>query len=333
MSYFPFSVRRFCFRCLLFTLDDDYPLPYVLLSVFVVSFLLLVSAVLFQTMTTLCRVPYFPLLVPVGSFVCCVSCFVCRPFSCGNCCLFCGVAVFVPLPFCLYPVFCPLTWGRCLGCGCGFAWFAGGFLGSCFCPVGVCTLAFVPCCWVVLAQVGDGVFVGASGYCAVPWCLFWCVWFVVYMLCVVFGMSAFQFQCVGVLVYMMCTVFSMSAFRRCMSAFQLLCVYIVVYMMCTVFSMSAFFFQYVGVSPLYVGVLAVVCLYCRLYDVYSFQYVGVLAGVCLRFAFGVLVFLFCGVGVFLLVCRLYDVYFFRYVAVLVVVCRRPGYYMFSLQFI
>ena len=64
---------------------------------------------------------------------------------------FCGIAVFVPLPFCLYPVFCPLTWGRCLGCGCGFAWFVGGFLGSCFCPAGVCTLVFVPCCWVVFA--------------------------------------------------------------------------------------------------------------------------------------------------------------------------------------
>ena len=81
------------------------------------------------------------------------------------------------------------------------------------------------------------------------------------------------------------------------------------------------------------------CLYCRLYDVYSFWYVVVLAGVCLRFAFGVLVFLFCGVGVLLLVCRLYDVYFFRYVAVLVVVClcfsfvcRLSGYYMMCTLF-
>ncbi len=47
-------------------------------------------------MTTLCRVPYFLLLVPVGSFVCCVSCFVCRCCGCGNCCLF------VVSP-CLYP--------------------------------------------------------------------------------------------------------------------------------------------------------------------------------------------------------------------------------------
>ena len=34
---------------------------------------------------------------------------------------------------------------------------------------------------------------GVSGYCVVLWCLFWCVWFVVYMLCVVFGMSALLF--------------------------------------------------------------------------------------------------------------------------------------------
>ena len=73
---------------------------------------------------------------------------------------------------------------------------------------------------------------------------------------------------------------------------------------------------------------------------YSFWYVVVLAGVCLRFAFGVLVFLFCGVGVLLLVCRLYDVYFFRYVAVLVVVClcfsfvcRLSGYYMMCTLFL
>ena len=46
MFYFPFSVRRFCFRCLLFTLDDDYLLSYVLLSVLVSGFVLLVSAVL-----------------------------------------------------------------------------------------------------------------------------------------------------------------------------------------------------------------------------------------------------------------------------------------------
>ena len=47
-------------------------------------------------MTTLCRVPYFPLLVPVVSFVCCVSCFVCRRCGCGNCCLF-------VVSLCLYP--------------------------------------------------------------------------------------------------------------------------------------------------------------------------------------------------------------------------------------
>lgn len=54
--------------CLLFVLDNDYSLLCVLLSV----------------------------LVSVGSFACCVPCFVCRPFSCGNCCLF------VVSP-CLYP--------------------------------------------------------------------------------------------------------------------------------------------------------------------------------------------------------------------------------------
>ena len=137
MSYFPFW-------CLLFTLDDDYSLPYVLLSSFSVLFF-----ALDHDYSLPCAL--LSVLVPVGSFVCCVSCFVCRPFSCGNCCLSCGVAVFVPLLFCLYPVFCPPYGGWCLGCGCGFAWFAGVFLGSCFCPVGVCTLAFVPCCWVVLA--------------------------------------------------------------------------------------------------------------------------------------------------------------------------------------
>ena len=60
---------------------------------------------------------------------------------------------------------------------------------------------------------------GVSGYCVVLWCLFWCVWFVVYMLCVVFSVSAFCLLYVGAFVYMMCTVFSMSAFRRCMSLF------------------------------------------------------------------------------------------------------------------
>lgn len=111
-----FVVSFSAFGVCCFVLDHDYSLSYVLLSV----------------------------LVSVGSFVCCALCFACCLFSCG-------VAVFVPLPPCLYPVFCPLTWGRCLGCGCGFAWFVGGFLGSCFCPAGVCTLVFVPCCWAVFA--------------------------------------------------------------------------------------------------------------------------------------------------------------------------------------
>ena len=152
MSYFPLLVSAvLCFRCLPFVLDDDYPLSYVLLSVFVVSFFAfsVCCFALDHDYSLLCVL--LSVLVSVGSFVCCVSCFVCRPFSCGNCCLSCGVAVFVPLPFCLYPVFCPLTWGRCLGCGCGFAWFAGGFPGVGVGPVLVCTLVFVPCCWVVCA--------------------------------------------------------------------------------------------------------------------------------------------------------------------------------------
>ena len=82
MSYFPFW-------CLLFTLDDDYSLPYVLLSSFSVLFF-----ALDHDYSLLCAL--LSVLVPVGSFVCCVSCFVCRPFSCGNCCLF------VVSP-CLYP--------------------------------------------------------------------------------------------------------------------------------------------------------------------------------------------------------------------------------------
>ena len=78
MSYFPFSVRRFCFRCLLFTLDDDYPLSYVLLSVFVVSFLLLVSAVLcFRCLPFVldddCPLSYVLLSVFVVSFLLLVS--------------------------------------------------------------------------------------------------------------------------------------------------------------------------------------------------------------------------------------------------------------------
>lgn len=112
-------------------------------------------------MTTLCRMPHFLLLVPVGSFVCCVSCFVCRCCGCGNCCLF------VVSP-CLYPCrfACTLfsvprmgvgVWG-----GCGFAWFAGGFSGVVLLPCGcvypsVCALLLGRVClgweWCVCGRV------------------------------------------------------------------------------------------------------------------------------------------------------------------------------------
>ncbi len=118
---------------------------------------------------------------------------------------------------------------------------------------------------------------GVSGNCVVLWCLFWCVWFVVYILWVAFGMSAvlflvcrcaciydvycfeyvgvlsvgcrcFRFVCLcGVLVYMMCTVFSMSVFCLLVVGVFVLYVYVVGYMMCTVFSVLVFCLLCVGV--------------------------------------------------------------------------------------
>ena len=68
---------------------------------------------------------------------------------------------------------------------------------------------------------------GVSGYCVVLWCLFWCVWFVVYMLCVVFGMSALLFLvCWCCRVYVVCCFLVCRCFACWLSAFS--------------FSMSAF---------------------------------------------------------------------------------------------
>lgn len=96
----------------------------------------------------------------------------------------CTLAVLL-VPCFLYPV-----WGSVFGV---WVWF-------CLVCWGVSGVVLLPCgrvypsvCALLLGRVclgRDGVFVGASGYCVVLWCLFWCVWFVVYMLCVVFSVSA-----------------------------------------------------------------------------------------------------------------------------------------------
>ena len=158
-------------------------------------------------MTTFLSYVLLSVLVSVVSFVCCVSCFVCRRCGCGDCCLFCGIAVFVPLPFCLYPVFCPLTWGRCLGCGCGFAWFAGGFSGVVLLPCGcvypvLCALLLGCVClgwgWCVCGRVGVLC-------CAV-------VPFLVCMVCRLYVVCCFWYVCVLLLVCRRCRVYDVYCF-------------------------------------------------------------------------------------------------------------------------
>lgn len=63
----------------------------------------------------------------------------------------------------LVPCFLSPVWGWCLGCGCGFAWFAGGFSGVVLLPCGcvypsVCALLLGRVClgwgWCVCGRVG-----------------------------------------------------------------------------------------------------------------------------------------------------------------------------------
>lgn len=114
-------------------------------------------------------------------------------------------ARFVPLPFCLYPVFCAPYGGRCLGCGCGLGWFCWGCPGAGLGRVAVCALLSVPfggflwcgSCMPVLRRAAVS-YVVCARYRV-------CVWYGYPCVCVL-GLV------VGVLVYMLCTVFSMSAF-------------------------------------------------------------------------------------------------------------------------